>query len=188
MRATIPAVLLLFFALAAYPKQTPAQQSDSTKTDQADQTSTATKRKADALMEFLEKTKDKRVEKTVLSKYKWTGVSTEEFLNYNVKIGDAKYTVVRPGKDVAGERYIVFIVKPGKATPSLIVADDDVDGLVDRGQFQDKKASSEQNRQFAAKKGLGAEHRVFWQGEYVKAVEALCQYLGVSIVEPPKGL
>jgi hypothetical protein len=187
MRTTIPAVLLLLVVLGCYSIKTPARPFEFIETGQADQASTATKRKADALMEFLEKTKDKKVEKVVLRKYNWAGVPTEEGLNYNVKIGDAKFTVVRPGKDIAGERYIVFVVKPTKTATGLMVADDDADGVVDRGRLQDKKASAEQSRQFDAKKAVGAEHREFWQGEYVKAVDALCQYLGVSIIEQPKG-
>jgi len=138
------------------------------------------KRKADALIAFLEKTKDKRVEKVVLRKYNWAGAAKEEGLNYNIKMGEAKYTVVRPGRDIPDAKYIVFIVRLMKSGAAFLVADDDQDGSVDRGVIQDKKASSEANREFSGKKGLGSQHREFWQGEYVKTVDALCQYLNAS--------
>src|SRR5262245_60637256 len=91
------------------------------------------KRQADTLMAFLEQTKDKRVEKVALRKYNWAGAAKEEALNYNLKIADAKYTVVVPGRDMPADNYIVFLVKLLKSDPGFLVADDDRDGIVDRG-------------------------------------------------------
>ncbi|MFS8084687.1 MAG: hypothetical protein ACMG6H_03590 [Acidobacteriota bacterium] len=139
------------------------------------------KRKADALMAFLDKTKDKRVEKVVLRKFNWVGAVKEEDYNYNVKLGEAKYTVIRPGKDMLDTNYLVFVVKLIKNDPGFLVADDDRDGSVDRGFIQNKKATPEEKREFDAKKAIGTQQKDFWQADYVKAVDALCQYLGVSL-------
>jgi hypothetical protein len=140
----------------------------------------AVKQRADALIAFLDRTKDKRVERVVLRKYNWAGVAKEENVNFNVKIGEAKYTVIRPGQDAPAENYIVFVVKLLKKEPGFLVADDDQDGSVDRGFVQNKKAASEERREFDARKGLGTQHKDSWQADYAKAVETVCQYLGAQ--------
>jgi hypothetical protein len=78
------------------------------------------------------------------------------------------------------ENYIVFVVKLLKTAPSFLVADDDRDGSVDRGSIQNKKATAEERREFDNKKGIGGQQKDFWQGEYVKTVDALCQYLNAQ--------
>jgi hypothetical protein len=137
----------------------------------------ALKRKADALLAFLAQTKDKRVEKTVLRKYNWAGAAKEEALNYNIKISEAKYTVILPGRDMPEENYIVFLVKLLKTDPGFLVADDNRDGSVDRASIQNKKATSEERREFDVRKQLGAQQKEFWQGQYAQTVDALCQHL-----------
>jgi hypothetical protein len=141
------------------------------------QTETA-RRKALALIDYLEKKKDKRVEKVVLNKYGFAGVPSEELVNYNIKIGDVKYTVVRPGKDKKDEHYLSFDVKTGK--DSIITVDDEgVDGSVDRGM--DLKTATKEEKKIYATKAYELRDKQRWQAEYEKHIDALIQFLGVTV-------
>jgi hypothetical protein len=138
----------------------------------------ATKRKAHALIDYLEKKKDKRVDKVVLNKYNWAGVPAEELVNYNIKIGEVKYTVVRQGKDKKDENYLSFDVKTGKE--SIITVDDEgVDGNVDRGM--DVKNATKEEKKIYGTKAYELKDRQRWQAEYEKYLDALIQYLGITV-------
>lgn len=138
----------------------------------------ATKRKARALIEYLEKKKDKRVEKVVLDKYSWAGVPSEDFVNYNIKIGEVKYTVIRQGKDKKDENYLSFDVKTGKESV-IIVDDEGVDGNVDRGM--DVKIATKEEKKIYGTKACELKDRQRWQAEYEKTIDALIQFLGITL-------
>ena len=149
--------------------------------DPTAQTGTAaTMRKARALVEYLAKTKDKRVEKVAVNKFGLSGVGAEEYVNYTVKIGDVKYQVGRPGKDRAGVNYLVFDVWAGK-TSYITVGDDGLDGSVDRGM--DVKAATKEEKKVYGTKAYVLTDRERWQGEYEKFIDAVVQFLGITV--PP---
>lgn len=163
----------LFATLHQEPKTTP-----STTQTMAPADTEATKRKARALIEYLEKKKDKRVDKVVLNKYSWAGVPSEDFVNYNIKIGDVKYTVIRQGKDKKDENYLSFDVKTGKE--SIIIVDDEgVDGNVDRGM--DVKIATKEEKKIYGTKAYELKDRQRWQAEYEKTIDALIQFLGITV-------
>jgi hypothetical protein len=147
----------------------------------ANQEATATdaiKLKAEALVRFLETKKDKRVEKVVLNKYNWAGVPSEELVNYNIKIGDTKYTVERPGKAKPDAHYLGFNVRGPKGATEIVLWDRELDGRVDQA-MDVKNTSKEEKKQYGAK-GYELKDRERWQAEYEKTIDALSQYLGVT--------
>jgi hypothetical protein len=163
----------LFARLHQEPQTTP-----STTQTMGSADTESTKRKAQALIEYLEKKKDKRIDKVVLNKYNWAGVPSEELVNYNIKIGEVKYTVVRQGKDKKDENYLSFDVKTGKE--SVITVDDEgVDGNVDRGM--DVKSATKVERKIYGTKAYELKDRQRWQAEYEKYIDALIQFLGITV-------
>ena len=139
----------------------------------------ATMRKARALVEYLEKTKDKRVERVAVNKFSLSGVGAEEYVNYTVKIGDVKYQVGRPGKArVARENYLVFDVWAGK-TSYITVGDDDIDGSVDSGM--DVKAATKEEKKIYGTKDYVLKDRERWQGVYKKFIDTVVQFLGITV-------
>jgi hypothetical protein len=138
----------------------------------------STKRKAQALIEYLEKKKDKRIDKVVLNKYSWAGVPSEELVNYNIKIGEMKYTVIRQGKDKKDENYLSFNVKLGKES-NIAVDDVGVDGSVDHGM--DLKNATKEEKKTYGSKAYELKDRQRWQAEYEKTIDALIQFLGITV-------
>jgi hypothetical protein len=138
----------------------------------------ATMRKARALVEYLEKTKDKRVEKVVVNKFGFSGAPKEEYVNYTVKIGDIKYQVGRPGKDQKGANYVAFDVWAGKTT-QLTVTDEGIDGSVDAGM--DVKAATKEEKKVYGTKAYVLSDRDRWQAEYEKFLDAVIGHLGIVV-------
>ncbi len=145
---------------------------------QGDPVTDAVKRKAEALVSFLETKKDKRVEKVVLNKYNWAGVPSEELVNYNIKIGETKYTVERPGKAKPDAHYLGFNVRGPKGATEIILWDREMDGRID--QAMDVKNTTKEEKKLYGAKGYELKDRERWQAEYEKTIEALSQYLGVT--------
>jgi hypothetical protein len=138
----------------------------------------ATKLKAEALIAYLEKRKDKRVQKVVVNKYSFAGIPSEELVNYNIKIGDVKYTVVRQGKDIKDENYLSFDVKTGKVA-HITIDDETVDGSIDRGM--DLITATKEEKKIYATKAYQLKERERWQAEYEKTIDALIQFLGITV-------
>ena len=137
----------------------------------------ATKRKAEALIAYLEKTKDKRVDKVVVNKYSLAGIPSEDFVNYNIRIGDVKYIVIRQGKDKKDENYLSFAVKTAKLA-NITIDDEGVDGIIDRGM--DLMIATKEEKKTYGTKTYQLKERERWQAEYEKAIDALIQFLGIA--------
>ena len=146
--------------------------------NQADASIDAVKRKAEALVRFLETKKDKRVEKVVLNKYNWAGVPAEELVNYNIKIGETKYTVERPGKAKPDAHYLGLNVRGPRGATEIILWDREMDGRLD--QAMDVKNTTKEEKKLYGTKGYELKDRERWQAEYERTIDALSQYLGVT--------
>jgi len=138
----------------------------------------ATMRKARALVEYLEKTKDKRVQRVAVNKFSLSGAGAEEYVNYTIKVGDVKYQAGRPGKARASENYLAFDVWAGK-TSQTTVTDDGIDGVVDSGM--DVKAATKEEKKVYGTKGYVLKDRQRWQAEYEKYIDAFIQFLGIAV-------
>jgi len=186
MKKTMAATLL-FLTLSASHAQAVAQSFEfwvssfalPAQTEPTAQTDTqTTKRKAEALIAYLEKKKDKRVAKVVLHNYGFAGIPSEELVNYNIKIGDVKYTVVRQGKDKKDENYLSFDVKTGKVA-HITIDDEGVDGSIDRGM--DVMTATKEEKKIYGTKAYQLKERERWQAEYEKTIDALIQFLGITV-------
>lgn len=170
--------VLWMLADVSVSAQTTANETTVTETAAVAQSSIeATKRKADALIAYLESQNDKRVKKVVVGKFGFGGGSSEEYVNYTIKIGEVKYQVGRPGKDKKGVNYVVFDVWAGK-TSYITVGDDYIDGSVDSGM--DVKNASKEDKKIYGTPAYQLKDRERWQAEYEKYLDVVIGYLGIK--------
>ena len=150
------------------------------------QSASQTKRRLEALVSHLDKATSgqqtrlwgrNKIERFVVNRYSALGKATVEGTGFEIKIGDMTYTVQTSGETVQTVEGVSILIK-GKKVNEAIVFDKGGDGTVDRGEFYKRKAPAERRLLTDTE---GTEHREFWQSEFEKALDALCQFLDVKV-------